>query len=136
MEYKFLFNNKEYILNNENCEGIFFGSKDEVKNISLDTVLAALNESDEVEFSKEYYSGKCICDKQEELQKSYCYLEFHFYIYTKNNEYVINTLSKEYENTNFNKLFSIGKVDDSYIVNVTVCPECGSYSVEIDQCEV
>lgn len=136
MEYKFLFNDKEYILNSENCEGIFFGGEDDVKNISLDTILAALNEGEEVEFSKEYYSGKCICDKQEEVQKSYCYLEFHFYIYTKNNEYVINTLSKEYENTNFNKLLSIGKVDDSYIVNVTVCPECGSYSVEIDQCEV
>lgn len=136
MEYKFLFNNKEYILNEEKCEGIFFSSEDEVSGLTLDTILSALNEGEEVDFSKEYYCGKCICDKQEELNKAYCYLEFHFYIYTKDNEYVINTLSKEYEDTNFNKLYNAGKVDDSYIVNVTVCPECGTYSVEVDQCEV
>ena len=44
------------------------------------------------------------------------YLEYHFFIYTKNNEYVINNLSEEYKNTSFNKLFSLGKIDDSYIV--------------------
>ena len=136
MEYKFLFNDKEYVLNEEKCEGIFFGDENEISGITLDTILSALSEGEEVEFSKEYYSGKCACDKQEALNKYYCYLEFHFYIYTKNNEYVINTLSKEYEDTNFNKLYNLGKVDDSYIVNVTVCPECGTYSVEIDQCEV
>lgn len=136
MEYKFLFNDKEYVLNEEKCEGIFFGDENEISGVSLDTILSALNEGEEVEFSKEYYSGKCACDAQEALNKYYCYLEFHFYIYTKNNEYVINTLSKEYEDTNFNKLYNLGKVDDSYIVNVTVCPECGTYSVEIDQCEV
>ena len=84
----------------------------------------------------EYYSGKCSCDTQEQISKSYCYLEYHFYIYTKNNAYVINTLGEEYKSTSFNSLFSLGKIDNSYIVNVTVCPNCGTYSIEVDQCDV
>ena len=30
----------------------------------------------------------------------------------------------------------IDKIDDSYIVNGTVCPNCGTYSIAVDQCEV
>ena len=58
MEYKFLFNNKEYILNEEKCEGIFFSGEDEVSGLTLDTILSALNEGEEIDFSKEYYCGK------------------------------------------------------------------------------
>ena len=135
MEYTFNFDNKNFVLSDNNFEGLFFGDE-EICGVNLDLILDALNNSNEVNFSKEYYTGKCECGKQEQLNKSYCYLEFHFYIYTKNDNYVINTLSKEYESTSFNKLFSTGKVDNSYIVNVTVCPCCGTFSIEIDQCEV
>ena len=135
MEYKFNFDGKDFILNEDNCEGIFFGDE-EISGIDFDLILTALKNSDEVNFSKEYYTGRCECGKQEQLNKSYCYLEYHFYIYTKDSNYVINTICKEYENTSFNKLFSVGKVDNSYIVNVTVCPCCGKFSIEIDQCEV
>ena len=136
MDYKFTFNDKEYILSPDNCEGIFFENDDEISGITLETILSALNEGDEVSFTNEYYVGKCSCDKQEKIGKYYRYLEYHFYIYTKEHQYVINTICKDYEDTSFNKLFRAGKVDESYIVNVTVCPECGTYSVEIDQCEV
>lgn len=135
MNYKFNYENKEYILNEDNCEGLFF-NEDEIIGFSLDAVLEALNQGEEVNFSKEYYSGKCSCDAQEPLNKYYCYLEYHFYIFTKDNNYVISTISENYKDTSFNRLFSIGKVDNSYIVNVTVCPECGTYSVEIEECEV
>ena len=135
MEYTFNFDNKNFVLSDNNFEGLFFGDE-EICGVNLDLILDALNNSNEVNFSKEYYKGKYDCGKQEQLNKSYCYLEFHFYIYTKNDNYVINTLSKEYESTSFNKLFSTGKVDNSYIVNVTVCPCCGTFSIEIDQCEV
>lgn len=135
MEFKFNYDNKDYILNEENCEGVFFDDS-EVNNFDLSKVLSVLNEGEEVNFSKEYYVGKCSCDKQEALNKYYLYLEYHFYIYTKNNEYVISTICKEYENTSYNRLFSTGKIDNSYIVNVTVCPECGTYSVEVEECEV
>lgn len=136
MDYKFVYNDKEYILTTENCEGLFFDDENEVRGLSVDIILGALNDGEEVNFSKEYYAGKCACNTQEEINKSYRYLEYHFYIYTKNKEYIINTLSEEYKNTSFNKLFSVGKIDDSYIVNVTVCPNCGTYSIDVEQCTV
>lgn len=136
MDYKFVSDEKEYILTEENCEGIFFDDENDVIGLSVDTILSALNEGDEVNFSNEYYAGICSCNAQEQIKKSYRYLEYHFYIYTKNNEYVLNTLSEEYKNTSFNKLFSLRKIDNSYIVNVTVCPNCGTYSIEVDQCDV
>ena len=136
MDYKFVYDNKEYILAKENCEGIFFDDENEIISLSLDIILNALNEGEEVSFSNEYYLGKCSCDKQEEINKSYRYLEYHFYIYTKNNEYIINTISNEYKDTSFNKLFSLGKIDDSYIVSIIVCPNCGVYSISVEQCIV
>ena len=136
MEYRFTSNNKDYILNNENCEGIFFENDQVIEGITLDTILEALNDGEEVSFTNEYYTGKCYCDSQEQTGKYYGYLEYHFYIFTKDNKYVINTICKDYEDKSFNKLWSIGKVDNSYIVNVTVCPSCGTYSIEIEECEV
>ena len=136
MDYKFVYDDKEYILTKENCEGTFFNDENEVTGLSIDSVLSALNEGEEVNFSTEYYAGICSCNAQEQINKSYGYLEYHFYIYTKNNEYIINTLSEEYKSTSFNKLFSLRKIDDSYIVNLTVCPNCGTYSIEVNQCDV
>ncbi|BCZ49166.1 hypothetical protein psyc5s11_52330 [Clostridium gelidum] len=136
MDYKFIYDEKEYILTEENCEGIFFDEENEVTGLSLDTILSALKEGIDVNFSNEYYAGICSCETQEQINKSYRYLEYHFYVYTKNKEYVLNTLGEEYKSTSFNTLFSLGKIDDSYIVNVTVCPNCGTYSIEVDQCEV
>lgn len=136
MDYRFVYDNKEYILTKENCEGIFFEDENEVTGLSLDTILSTLNEGEEVNFSNEYYADKCSCNTQEEVNKSYRYLEYHFYIYTKDNEYVISTISNEYKDTSFNKLFSTGKINDSYIVIVTVCPNCGTYLVSIEQCTV
>lgn len=136
MEYKFIYDDKDYTLNKKNCEGIFFEEDNEISGLTLDIILEALNEGEEVIFTKEYYSGKCSCDMQEKVDKYYGYLEYHFYAYTKNDDYVINTLCKEYETTSFNKLLSLGKVDDSYIVNIIVCPHCGLYSIDVEQCEV
>ena len=133
MNYTFTFKDKEYVLSKENCEGIFFND-DEIENFNLE--LDILINSDEVDFSKEYYTGQCTCKKQEPLNKAYCYLEYHFYIYTKDDKYIISTISSDYENTSFNKLFSTGKIDNSYIVSIAVCPECGTYSIEVNQCEV
>ena len=135
MNYTFTFKDKEYVLSKENCEGIFFND-DEIENFNLELILDILINSDEVDFSKEYYTGKCTCKKQEPLNKAYCYLEYHFYIYTKDDKYIISTISSDYENTSFNKLFSTGKIDNSYIVSIAVCPECGTYSIEVNQCEV
>lgn len=136
MEYKFVHNDKEYVLTKENCEGIFFDDETKIPGLSIDIILSALNEGGEVNFSNEYYIGKCSCNSQEEINKSYRYLEYHFFIYTKNNEYVINTISNEYKSTSFNQLFRLGKVDDSFIVSITVCPSCNEYSISVEQCTV
>ncbi|WP_252227077.1 DUF3785 family protein [Clostridium sp. ZBS2] len=139
MEYKFVYDDKEYVLNKENCDGIFLDSDNEVEEIeglSLDIILNALYEGKVINFSKEFYGDKCYCDSQEKINKSYAYLEYHFYVYTKENKYIINTLCKEYENTSYNKLFRVGKIDDSYIVSVVVCPCCSNYTIEIEQCTV
>jgi hypothetical protein len=136
VDYKFAYDNKDYLLTNENCEGLFFEDDNEIVGLSLDLILNALNEGEDVAFSNEYYSGKCSCNTQDEVNKSYRYLEYHFYIYTKNKEYVINTIENEYKATSFNKLFNAGKIDDSYIVIVTVCPNCGVYSISVEQCTV
>lgn len=136
MEYKFIHEDKEYVLTEENCEGIFFADENVVTGLSEDIILTALNEGEEVTFTNEYYSSKCSCDTQEQINKSYRYIECHFYIYTKDNDYIINTLSEEYKNTSFNKLFSLNEIDDSYIVSILLCPSCGTYSIEIEQCTV
>lgn len=135
MNYTFNFKDKEYTLSEENCEGIFFND-DEIQNLDLELILNTLNSSNKVDFSTEYYTGGCSCKKQEQINKSYCYLEYHFFIYTKNQQYIVSTISNEYQNTSFNKLFSTEKIDNSYIVNITICPECGTYSIEVSQCDV
>ena len=72
----------------------------------------------------------------EEKKKFFDFLGFNFYIYTKNNEYVVSTLDKKYEGLSFNRLKKAGKVDNSYIVMINVCKHCGSYSIEIEEFEI
>ena len=49
---------------------------------------------------------------------------------------VISSIDKEYEGLSYNRLERAGKVDNSYIVSINVCKNCGSYSIEIEQLEV
>ncbi|WP_244833981.1 DUF3785 family protein [Clostridium sp. BJN0001] len=134
---EFEYNSKKYLLNEENCDGFFNDENNEVKDISLEIVLDSLSHSKKsIDFSKEYYASKCPCEKQEAFGRAYPYLEYHFYIYTKNNAYVINDICPEYENTTFTRLQRAGKVDNSYIVSLIVCPECGRYTVELEECLV
>ena len=46
MDYKFISEDKEYILTEENCEGIFFEDENEVTGLSVDTILSALNDGE------------------------------------------------------------------------------------------
>jgi hypothetical protein len=136
--YKFVFNEKEYELREDNCD--YFANDEEhpVSGIELEDILQLLNESEEVDFDIEHYAQHCenCMSGKEERSKSFKFLEYHFYIFTKKGGYVISTISKEYVDMTFNRLLKQGKVDNSYIVSVIVCEKCGSYSVEIEQCEV
>lgn len=136
--YGFTFQGQSYELTEDNLTAFINDEENEVKGIDANKVLELLNQGEEIEFSKAYYEEPCeecktgIADKA----KYFDFLEYHFYIFTKNNEYVISTISKEYEGLSLNKLLKAGKVDNSYILTVIVCSHCNSYSIEIEQCEV
>ena len=136
--YKFNYNEKEYLLNNENCSGLINDEEKSVKGISIDKVLELLNKSKENDFDMEYYQEACPeCLKGiKEKQKFFVFLEYHFYIFTKNQEYVISDIDKDYEGLSFNKLSRQGRVDDSYIVSIIICENCQDYIIQIENCIV
>jgi hypothetical protein len=118
-DYKFEFNNRTYELLEDNYD--YFD-----------------NDAEEVKFDLEYYDtpcDKCLAGKKEKA-KIFRFLEYHFFIFTKEGNYVISNISKEFKNTSTTQLFKLGKVDNSFIVSIAVCENCGSYSIEIEQCEV
>jgi len=136
-EYKFTYDEKEYILNKDNCSGLINDEEKPVKNIELTSIIELLRENDN-NFDVEYYQEACpeclagVKDKE----KFFPFLEYHFYVYTKNQEYVISDISKDYEGLSFNKLSRANKVDDSYIVSIIICKNCGDYIVQIENCIV
>lgn len=138
MEYKFTFEGREYKLNEENLDYFVNDEENPIKNINLDKVLEIMANSDELDFAKEYFDMPCGECKEgvSENKKFFAFLGYNFYIYTKNGEFVISSIDKEYEGLSFNRLQKAGKVDNSYIVLVNVCKHCGSYSVEIEEFEI
>lgn len=137
-EYKFNYEEKEYILSQKNCSDIINDEEKPVKGTSLDKILNILNESDDIDFDIEYYQEACpeCLAGVKEKQKFFGFLEYHFYIFTKNGEYVISDIDKDYQGLSFNKLSRSGKVDDSYIVSIIVCENCQDYIVQIENCIV
>jgi len=134
----FVYQEKTYDLAEGNCKYFINDEEKPVKGIDIPDILKLLNNHDEVDFAVEYYDQpceNCLTGKAKKAQY-FSFLEYHFFIYTKNGAYVISNISKEYENTSYNKLLSKGEVDNSYIVSVVVCVHCGDYSIEISQCEV
>ena len=139
MEFKFKFEDKEYILTEENLE--YFANDEEtpIKNICEEDIINMMNNnSSEVDFAKAYFNLACenCQDGVADKKKFFAFLEYLFFIYTKNEEVVISRIDKEYEGLSYNRLERAGKVDNSYIVSINVCKNCGSYSIEIEQLEV
>lgn len=137
--YKFTFDEKEYILDKNNFDELINDEEKPVKNIDVDTILQILNEStEEIDFDEEYYQEacpKCLAGVKEK-EKFFPFLEYHFYIYTKNGEYVISTIDKDYKGKSFNKLSRANLVDDSYIVSIIMCKNCKDYIIQVENCEV
>lgn len=138
MKYKFLYKEKEYLLNEYNCSELINDEEKPVKGITINNILQILNESSEVDFDIEYYQEACQdCLKGvKEKQKFFTFLQYHFYIFTKNKEFIISDISKEYRGLTFNKLLRQNKVDDSYIVSIIVCENCQDYIIQIENCIV
>ena len=138
MEYKFKFDEKEYILEEDNLEYFANDENEELKGIDEEKVLELLSNSDEVEFQKAYYETCCSnCkDGKEEKKKVFDFLEFYFYAYGKNNNYVTSSIDANYDKKSFTRLSREGIVDKSYIVTVIVCKNCGTYAIEIEEFEL
>ena len=137
-EYKFTYEDTEYILNANNCSELINDEEKPVKGITVDSILNMLNEADDVDFDIEYYQEacpKCLAGVKEK-QKFFGFLEYHFYILTKKGEYIISDISKEYKGLSFNKLSRQGKVDDSYIVSIIICEKCQDYIIQIENCVI
>lgn len=136
--YKFVFEDKEYILGKDNLDYFIVDEEHPVAGIDESLILSLMNQGDEINFDVEYYDLPCEnCNAGKgDKARIFKFLEYHFYIFTKNGEYVISSISKEYENTSYNKLLRTKKADNSYIASIMVCVSCGNYSIEIEECDV
>ena len=138
MEFTFKYYEKEYILNNDNLEYFENDEVNPLDDINEEKVIEILNNAENVEFSKAYFDLPCSKCKAgvEEKKKFFDFLGFNFYIYAKDGKFVISTLDKKYEGLSYNKLQKSGKVNQSYIVIIDVCKNCGNYSIEIEEIEI
>lgn len=138
MQFKFKYNEKEYILNEQNLEYFVNDEVNPIMDVNEEKIIEILNNSDKVDFSKAYFDLPCENCKTglEEKKKFFDFLELNFYIYAKDRKFVISTLDKKYEGLSYNKLQKSGKVNQSYIVIIDVCKNCGNYSIEIEEFEI
>ena len=136
--YKFNYENEEYIVDQTNCTELINDDEKPVKGIDIDTILNLINQCDDVDFDMEYYQEACpeCLAGVKEKQKFFGFLEYHFYIFTKNGVYVISDIDKSYEGLSFNKLNKQGRVDDSYIVSIIICEKCKKFIIQIENCIV
>ena len=138
MEYKFKFDEKEYLLNEEKLYCFFNDEENPINDDDEEKIIKILNNSEKVDFSKAYFNLACENCKSgvEEKKKFFFFLGYNFYILTKNGEFVISNIDSDYEGLTFDKLYNLGKVDNSYLVTINVCRHCGEYSIEIEEFEL
>ncbi|MGL5085277.1 MAG: DUF3785 family protein, partial [Clostridium sp.] len=89
-------------------------------------------------FEKTYYKEvceNCLAGK-EEKNKVFDYLEYFFYIYSKDNNYVSSSISNEYDGMSFTRLERQKIVDTNYIVTIVACAHCGDFTIEIEKFEL
>ena len=124
-------------LENEKLEGFFNDENNPIKDINEETIIKMIKDRN-VDFEKAYYSLTCeSCGGEKvENERAYKFLEYHFYIYTKDGKYVTNSLAVEEEGKSFNRLQREGLVDNSYIVSIIVCAGCGAFNIEIEEFEI
>lgn len=136
--YKFIYDDKEYLLKEENCSALINDEENPIQGITISKIIDILNETEEVDFDIEYYQEACpLClEGVKEKKKFFPFLEYHFYIFSKGGKYVISNISSDYKGLSFNKLSRANKVDNSYIVSVIICENCQDYIVQIENCIV
>ena len=136
LEFKFTHGEEEFVLGEDNFTYI---DNEEVQDFDLEEVIEVLNgATEEVDFDYEYFADKCEeCGGGKAVDKKhYGFLEYHFYIFTKDGKYVMSNISKDFENTSYTQLVKEKKIDNSYIVSVLVCEDCKNYNIAIEQCDM
>jgi hypothetical protein len=138
MEYKFSFDGKEYKLGEDNLEYFANDENEELNGIDVDKILELLSNSDEVDLQNAYYESCCSNCKagKEEKKKVFDFLEYYFYAYGKDNNFITSSIDSEYNKKSFTRLSREGVVDKSYLVTIMVCKHCGTYAIEIEEFEV
>ncbi|MFR1707674.1 MAG: DUF3785 family protein [Clostridium sp.] len=134
--FKFKHNGEEFILSEDNLS---YMEGDEIKDFDIEKVLEILEEGKEkIEFDYEYYADNCDeCGNSESIDKKcYRFLEYHFYIFTKEEKYIMSNISNDFESTTYSQLERDERIDESYIVSVIVCESCKRFTVEIEQCDM
>ena len=117
---------KEYLLDKEHFGGFLNDEESPINDITEEDIINIL-EGRDLDFEKAYYSSPCSkCDSGEKNKlKAYPFYEYHFYLYTKDRNVVWNSFKVEEEGYSFTRMEREGKADDSYIVSVIICAECG-----------
>lgn len=136
LEFKFISGDNEFILGEHNFTYI---DNEEVQDFDLEEVIEVLNNAtEEVDFDYEYFADSCEeCGGGKAVDKKhYGFLEYHFYIFTKDGKYVMSNISKEFEDTSYTQLFKNKKIDNSYIVSILFCEECKTYNIAVEQCDM
>ena len=136
--FKFAFGEKTYELSADDCRELINDETEPVTGIDVAAILELLSQHGAIDFERAYFDQpcpKCLAGKAAKA-KYFNFLEYHFSILTKHNQYVIASLSADYPETSYEKLLKLGTVDNSYYVSVIVCENCGDYNVEIAQCDL
>ena len=96
---KFVYDEKEYVLEENKNVCLLNDEEKPVTGISLDDILNMIGDLDEIDFDTQYYKEACVecLDGVKEKQKFFAFLEYHFYIYTKDQKFIISDIQKEYE---------------------------------------
>lgn len=134
--FKFKHNDEEFILSEDNLSYI---EADEIEDFNIEKVLEILTETKEkVQFDYEYYADNCEeCNNGDTIDKKYYrFLEYHFYVFTKEGKYIMSNISNDFENTTYSRLAKNGSIDESYIVSIIVCESCRSFTIEVEQCDM
>lgn len=131
---QFIFKEKCYVLGEDNCNGIINDDESPINGLDLSDVIELLKHNEDVFFDLEYYDSSCeSCGfGRAEKLKHFKFLEYHFYAFSKDGNYVQSSLSKEYEVTTLDQLFKRGIIDKCYLVSVIVCEHCGDFTIEME----
>lgn len=134
MGYVVKYEDIHFELEADQCSYFVNDEETPIEGVDPELILKELAQSDRVYFQKEYYDQGCEkCRKnRKEGAKYFDYLEFHFYLFSKNGSYVMSSLSDNYDTMNLPDLLKSGTIDGSYIVSVNVCQQCGDYTIDME----